>query len=138
MGIYLYDGHTTRLGHESFTFEEFTGFAYEIGVSATFGSSNSYTANGTYLLDHIVTYESGNQTLQTSFEVVNDQGTWNLEGNTITIVRNGEEMVGAIAQLTEDRLEIRVSTTSSEIIEDLETTTVNTSLNESYTFLRVD
>lgn len=137
--IYLYDGHTTFLTQESFDYEEFTGFAYEINLSLNFSEGpNNYTMNGTYLLDHITTFDTGQQTLQTSFEVINDQGQWTLEGNVITLIINGEERVGAIAQLDEERLEIRFSTTTSEIVDDLETVTVNTSLNESYTFFRVN
>lgn len=138
-GIYLYEGHRTFLGQESFNYEEFTGFAYEINLSLNVSEGpNNYSMNGTYLLDHITTFESGQQTLQTSFEVINDQGQWLLNGNQITLILNGEERVGSIAMLTQDRMEIRFSTTTSEIIEDLETVTVNTSLNESYTFLRVN
>ena len=97
---------------------------------------NSYSLIGTYFLDHSVTNDQGQFYILTTYNVIDDQGSWSMVSNDVSVMVDDVTTVMTISELTETSLILRISTTSSEIASDNVTTT-ETSINEEYVLQRL-
>lgn len=135
--LYTYEGHTTITGNESFESQTFSGFGWEMNFQMVFGENpNSYSLIGTYFLDHSVTNDQGQFYILTTYNVIDDQGSWSMNSNDVSVMVDEVTTVMTISELTETSLILRISTTSSEIASDNVTTT-ETSINEEYVLQRL-
>ena len=83
--------NTTTVAGQSTTLD-YVGEAFDIDLSITFGENpNEYKTSGGYTIK--LTYELGGQTVENNVPIEGflDNGTWEQNGNTLTVVNgNGE------------------------------------------------
>ena len=127
---YSYFGSRTDIDGEAVTQTTFTGVGYEIDMNLTFNENpNNYTNVGTYLVDHIVTTESGNEILYYGYFDKNDSGTWNRVNNNISMTLEDQVNSGDITELTDNTLEMIIgSNTSTTNYEGVQTNIIRTDI----------
>lgn len=113
---------TTTFGGQSNTLN-YVGEAYDIDLSITFGEDpNEYKTSGGYTIR--LTYEFGGQTIEENVPIEGflDNGTWERNGNTLTVVNgNGEPGEGTIVSV--DANSLIMSSTEMETTTDQGVTT---------------
>ncbi|NND51431.1 MAG: hypothetical protein HKN54_03435 [Flavobacteriaceae bacterium] len=133
---YSYEGRTTTLFHEDQTYYDFNSIGWEMHFDVVFSDSpNSYSKSGDYFLDNYFINDEGETFFYESYNVFDEQGTWEINGNVVTITINGDSFNAGISELTEERLILRINTTTTEVEDDF-ITTHSTVRNETYVFER--
>ena len=133
---YSFEGRTTTLFHEDQSFFDFTGLGWEMHFDMVFSDSpNSYSKMGDYFLDNNFVNDEGETFFYESYNIFNEQGTWEINGNVVTITIDGHSFAAGISELTENRLVLRINTTTSEVEDDF-VTTHTTIIHETYIFER--
>ncbi|KJD34542.1 hypothetical protein PK35_01780 [Tamlana nanhaiensis] len=108
------------------------GQGYDVDFTLSFSENpDNYTTEGSFGLEISVTY-----LFQTMTERIDNQeflgnGTWSKQGNTITIVENGETTILTIKELTSTRL-ILTGHETEDITEDGITYTSEFDLEASF------
>ena len=107
-GTFWADGPSPIIG-------EFIGEASNISLSLRFDDgSNSIVSQGTYNAE--VTHTISNNTFVLNFDNLEflDDGTWSIEGETLTVISNGITKIATIIELTNTSLKLATRTESSE------------------------
>lgn len=109
---YIIEGNTTTIVVDEVTVREFEGLGADFNYFIFFGENpNSYQASGDYIFT-LQTTSEGQTTVTGSNVVVNDQGSWTRNNNTVTITEGGETYNLVISKLTDS--ELRYSRNISE------------------------
>ncbi|MBT8273980.1 MAG: lipocalin family protein, partial [Bacteroidia bacterium] len=115
---------------------DFNSIGWEMHFDVVFSDSpNSYSKSGDYFLDNYFINDEGETFFYESYNVFDEQGTWEINGNVVTITINGDSFNAGISELTEERLILRINTTTTEVEDDF-ITTHSTVRNETYVFER--
>ena len=132
---YNYFGSRTDILNDEVTQTEFVGVGWDMDMNLVLADEpNSYTYTGTYFVDHVVTTEEGNEILYYGYFDVDDVGTWIRSNNSFNLVIDGETSQGVITELTENTLEYRISTSSSETTYD--GLVINITRTDTYNYVR--
>ena len=134
--LYTFQGNFSTVFPDDFEFTEFAAISLELDIFMTFEENpNTYSLEGPYLMEYSETHEGDTQQYLL-LDVFEDQGSWTIDGNIITLMIDGEEVTAGISQLSDTTLILRINTSRSEIEDDnFTTTTINK--EESYYFQRI-
>jgi len=133
---YEFEGRTTTISPKDVSFYDFTGVGGKMEFNMVFTENpNEYFLDGFYFLDHTIITDEGDIYMFTDFNTFDDDGTWTINGNNITLIQEGTFTIVGISNLTETSLILRINTTESETLGD-NATTISTNKQETYKFER--
>lgn len=95
---------------------DFTGETTESDYEIIFNEDNTYSTSGSYTIN--VTSEVGGQAVTQPITVSAAQalgsGTWQLSGNTLTIISDGQTREGTLAELTANNFRLETDLTQTQ------------------------
>lgn len=127
-----YKGTTTTTGSGINLKADFTGTGKEMDFTTTFNDDpNFVTSEGSYVIELKTTMMGQTTTEDYPLDEVFTDGTWSLNGRTLSVTSGGETQEGTITKQTANTLEVRINLNESESDSGI---TVTTKLQAVYTF----
>ncbi len=113
---------------------DFTGFGKDMDLTTTFNADpNTVTSEGSYTIEITTTVLGMSETEEVEFEEAIMDGTWELNGKTLTVTNPGGTQEGTIVSQTSTSMKIKVSIDQTESGAGY---TVRTRVNGTYTFVK--
>lgn len=130
-----YKGTTTTSGNGMNLKADFTGTGKEMDFTTTFNADpNTVTSEGSYVIELKTTMMGQTTTEDYLLDEVFTDGTWTLNGRTLTVSTGGTSQEGTITKQTSTTLEVRINLDQSESDSGI---TVTTEVQAIYTFERL-
>jgi hypothetical protein len=127
-----YKGTTTTSGNGMNVKADFTGTGKEMDFTTTFDSDpNTVTSEGSYVIELKTTVMGQSTTEDYTFNDIFTDGTWTLNGRTLSVASGGTTQEGTITKQTSTTLEVRINLDESESDSGF---TVTTEVQAVYTF----
>lgn len=127
-----YKGTTTTTGSGINLKADFTGTGKEMDYTTTFNDDpNTITSEGSYVIELKTTVMGQTTTEEYPLDEVFTDGTWSLNGRTLTVTSGGETQEGIITKQTSTTLEVKIQLVEMQNDSGI---TVSTKLQAIYTF----
>jgi hypothetical protein len=127
-----YKGTTTTTAQGASIKADFTGTGKNMNLTVTFKETPKVVTNeGSYSIDLKTTIMGQTSTDQYDFDEVFTNGTWALDGNTLTITSSNGTEKATIVEQSSTILKLKVDTTETETDQGM---TVTTNIQINYTF----
>lgn len=131
---YTYFGSRTDILNDQVTITQFTGVGWEMDMNLVLSDPNNYAFAGSYFVDHIVTNADDEQILYYGYFEQDDVGTFNVSNNSFVLIVDGDSRQGTITEHTENTLEYKITSSSSETAYN--GTVTNITRTDTYRFTR--
>jgi hypothetical protein len=113
----------------------FTGTGKDMDLTTTFSTNpNVVTSEGSYTITLTTTYMGQTTTEDYPFEEVVTDGTWTLNGNTLTITDDFGPQSATIVEQSSTRLKLKLNVSESETDQGV---TYSTNVEATYTFAKL-
>lgn len=127
-----YKGTTTTSGAGVNLKADFTGTGKEMDFTTTFNHDpNTVTSEGSYVIELKTTMLGQTTTEDYVLDEVFTDGTWSLNGRTLTVTSGGETQEGTITKQTATTLEVKINLDESQTDSGI---TVTAKVQAVYTF----
>ena len=129
-----YNGSTTTTAQGASIKADFTGAGKNMNLVTTFKASpNTVASEGSYTVVLKTTYMGQTMTEEYDMEDVIGEGTWTLNGNTLTVTSGSDSQTATILEQTSTTLKFKSEVNESETDQGI---TVTTKLEAIYTFTK--
>jgi hypothetical protein len=129
-----YKGTTTTSAEGLSMKAEFTGTGKDMNLITTFGANpNIVTSQGSYTIVLTTNMMGQTETQEYPFEEVVTDGTWSLNGNTLTITNDFDSQTATIVEQNSTTLKVRIDVDETESDQGI---TVSTKVQATYTFTK--
>jgi len=127
-----YKGSTTTTAQGASIKADFTGTGKEMNLITTFNTNpNTVTSQGSYTIVLKTTYMGQTVTDEYDMEETVSDGTWSLNGNTLTVTNDFDSQTATILEQTSTTLKLKAEVNESETDQGI---TVSTKIEAIYTF----
>src|SRR5690606_625917 len=127
-----YKGSTTTSGFGMNIKSDFTGTGKDMDFTTTFSEDpNTVISEGSYTIVLKTTVLGQTETEEVPFDEIITDGTWSLEGKTLTVVSGGITQQATITKQSNSSLQMRIDINQTESEMDI---TVTTKIQAVYTF----
>ena len=129
-----YKGTTTTTAQGTSIKAGFTGTGKNMDLITTFGASpNTVTSEGSYTIVLKTTYMGQSMTEEYETDETVTDGTWDLNGNTLTVTNDFGTETATVLEQTSTTLKLKAEVSESESDQGI---TVSTKIEAIYTFTK--